>query len=154
LTVGPDAQLVALGDVFADNLQRCLANLDKGKVGPQVDVKPEACFVGFDAYKKVVAAGVDIVILAAPSAFRPSHLEAAIAAGKHVFAEKPVAIDSTGVRHVLELADQAKKKKLSVVVGYNRRYSEKYQAFQKKLRNGTIGPIKAAGCQWRQTAIW
>src|SRR6516165_9417353 len=92
-----NVKLVALGDAFEDRLQTCLKTLqDDEKVAAKVAVKPEQCFVGFDAYKKVIAAS-DVVLLCTPPHFRPMHLKAAIDAGKHVFAEKPCAVDAPGV---------------------------------------------------------
>jgi predicted dehydrogenase len=89
LQADPHTKLVALGDVFADHQATCLNSLksDRKALGDRVDVPPERCFVGFDAYKQVIASGVDVVLLAAPPHFRPLHLAAAIDAGKHVFAE-------------------------------------------------------------------
>ncbi len=99
-------KIVALGDVFKDRLDGCYSNLTsnqdhKDKVG----LSPERCFVGFDAYQKVIASGVDMVILATPPGFRPVHFRAAVDAGKHVFMEKPVAVDGPGVRMMLEAGE-------------------------------------------------
>ena len=86
------------------------------KIASKVDVSPERCFLGFGAYKDVIAAS-DVVLLCTPPHFRPAHLDAAIKAGKHVFAEKPVAVDAPGVRSVLATVELAKKKGLAVVSG-------------------------------------
>src|SRR5438874_6638573 len=115
-------QLVAMGDAFEDRLQDSLATLQKDKdVASKVAVKPDHCFVGFDAYQQVIAAS-DVVLLCTPPHFRPLHLKAAVEAGKHVFAEKPVAVDAPGVRSVLATCELAKKKNLSVVSGLCLRY--------------------------------
>jgi len=115
LAADPDVRLVAMADAFADRLQASLAHLQAdNKVGHKVDVTPERCFVGFDAYAKFLASGVDVVLLCTTPHFRPQHLRAAVEAGKHVFAEKPVAVDAPGVRSVLESCALAKAKALSI----------------------------------------
>src|SRR5262245_51424446 len=122
LKADKNVQLAALGDAFEDRLQESLATLQKDKeVASKVAVKPEHCFVGFDAYKQVIAAS-DVVLLCTPPHFRPLHLRAAVEAGKHVFAEKPVAVDAPGVRSVMESCARAKKQGLSVVSGLCLRY--------------------------------
>src|SRR4051812_28984669 len=103
LQADPNVKLVAMADAFEDRLEQSLALLrEDPKAGPKVDVKPERRFVGFDAYEKLLSSGVDVVLLCEPPHFRPQHLRAAVDAGKHVFAEKPVAVDAPGVRSVLE----------------------------------------------------
>ena len=103
LRADPNVKLTAMGDAFADRLQASLRQPAKdARSADKVDVRRRHCFVGFDAYKQVIDSGVDVVLLATPPHFRPAHLKAAVAAGKHVFAEKPVAVDAPGVRSVLE----------------------------------------------------
>src|SRR5206468_8049482 len=109
--------LTAMSDAFQDHLQRSLQSLQKEQP-EKVKVTPDHCFVGLDAYQKVIASGVDVVLLASPPGFRPVHLKSAIAAGKHVFTEKPMATDAPGVRSVLETVEDARKKKLSLVAGF------------------------------------
>src|SRR6185295_3375329 len=125
LNADKNVKLVAMGDAFPDRLQASLKILKK-TLPEKVDVKEENCFVGFDAYKHVIAAS-DVVLLCEPPHFRPSHLKAAVEAGKHVFAEKPVAVAGPGVRSVLETCELAKKKNLSVVSGLCLRYSTGFQ---------------------------
>src|SRR5664279_639366 len=105
LSAGPNLQIVALGDTFQDRVDSCRAEILKQK-GQEVPL--DKCFVGFDAYQKVLDAGVDLVILATPPFFRPDHLAAAIQAKKHVFAEKPVCVDPVGARSVMATAQKAK----------------------------------------------
>ena len=107
-TEGP-TKLVAVADAFENNLERCLRNLQKSH-GDKVDVPAERRFVGFDAYKGVLEQDIDLVLIATPPGFRPQHFEAAVAAGRHVFAEKPVAVDPAGVRRCLEAARVSKEK--------------------------------------------
>jgi len=92
-----EVELVAMGDMFRDRAEGSVAQLKRdGEIAPRVNVTPDRIFTGFDAYKKVIGAGVDVVLLASPPGFRPAHIAAAIEAGKHVFAEKPVAVDAPG----------------------------------------------------------
>ena len=111
-TAGP-TKLVAVADAFDDNLKSAVGQL-KRQHGDKVDVPEDRQFVGFDAYTKVLEQDCDIVILATPPGFRPLHFEAAINAGKHVFMEKPVAVDAVGVRKVLDANQIAKSKNLAV----------------------------------------
>lgn len=148
-------KIVALGDLFKDRLDGCYDNLTKNEgLKEKVDLSPERCFVGFDAYKKVIASGVDLVILASPPGFRPTHFQAAIRAGKHVFMEKPVAVDGPGVRMVLAAGELATQKKLGVVAGTQRRHQLGYVETIKRIHDGAIGEIVAAQCYWNQGGLW
>src|SRR5688572_11110818 len=122
LNADSNAQLVAMGDLYPDRLQSSLKTIQAEAAPGKVDVPADRQFSGFDAYKKVIAAS-DVVLLCEPPHYRPKHLKAAIDAGKHVFAEKPVAVDAPGVRSVLATCEEAKKKKLAVVSGLCMRYS-------------------------------
>lgn len=148
-------KIVALGDLFQDRLDGCFANLtgDKGLVG-KVDITKDRCFTGFDAYQKVIASGVDMVILATPPGFRPMQFKAAIEAGKHVFMEKPVAVDATGVRTVMEAGKLAAQKKLGVVAGTQRRHQLPYVETIKRIHDGAVGEIVSAQCYWNQGGLW
>src|SRR5262249_50086514 len=115
-SAGDDVRLVALGDAFRDRIDE-KRELLRESVGSKFAVKDENCFVGFDAYQGVIQSGVDVVLLATPPHFRPLHLKAAIDAGKHVFAEKPVAVDGLGAVSVLKTCEAAKGKNLSIVSG-------------------------------------
>ncbi|MGQ9455515.1 MAG: Gfo/Idh/MocA family oxidoreductase [Armatimonadota bacterium] len=148
-------RIVALGDVFKDRLESCLANLNgDDSVKSSVSVTPDRCFVGFDAYKGVIDSGVDLVILATPPGFRPAHFKYAVEAGKHVFMEKPVAVDAPGYRMVVEAGKLATQKKLAVVAGTQRRHSFNYQETIKRIHDGVIGEILAAQCYWNQGGLW
>ncbi|MGH7201996.1 MAG: Gfo/Idh/MocA family protein [Planctomycetaceae bacterium] len=143
LNADPHTQLVALGDAFDDQLQSSLDRLKKSKAGERVAVDPDHQFVGFDAYQKVIDSDVDVVLLATPPHFRPIHLQAAIEAGKHVFAEKPVAVDAPGIRSVLAACEEAKNKNLSVVSGLCWRYETGMQTLIDRIHNGALGEIVA-----------
>ena len=153
LAADPDAILTAMGDVFPDRLEESYDALVK--VDPKkVKVDKANKFVGFDAYKKVIESGVDVVLLATPPFFRPDHLIAAIDAGKHVFCEKPVAIDAPGVRKVLAAAKKAGDKKLSLVSGFTFRYDLPKRAFFEKVLNGEIGEIKTVSSTRNGGDLW
>jgi predicted dehydrogenase len=139
-------ELVAMGDLFEDRLQSSL-NYLKQNIGDKVRVRAEKCFVGWDAYKKVIACDdVDMVILTEPPHFRPSHLKAAIETGKHVFMEKPVAVDPVGVRSVIASSEKADEKDLTIVTGTQmRRISHLVESIQ-TIHEGAIGELVGGQC--------
>jgi predicted dehydrogenase len=142
LKADKNVKLVAMGDAFEDRLEKSLDTLKKDeKVAGKIDVKPEHRFVGFDAYEKVLAAGVEVVLLTTPPHFRPAHLKAAVEAGKHVFAEKPVAVDAPGVRSVLASCALARRKKLSLVSGLCLRYDYGFRETVRRLHDGAVGEV-------------
>jgi predicted dehydrogenase len=143
LNTGKDVQLVAMGDAFREPLEHSRATL-KQKLGEQVNVKDDHCFVGLDAYKHVIAADVDVVLLASPPGFRPVHFRAAVEANKHVFTEKPMATDVPGVRSIMESVALSKQKNLSIVAGFCWRYDGAKQALFEQVHNGAIGDLLAA----------
>ena len=134
--------LTAMGDVFENQLQNSLKALRK-EAEDKVKVTPEKCFVGLDAYQKVIDSGVDVVILATPPGFRPQHLKAAVEAGKHAFCEKPMATDAPGVRSVLESVEIAKRKNLAIVAGFCWRYHAARREFFRRIHDGAVGDIRA-----------
>jgi len=142
-----------MGDMFRDHLESAKANLQK-KGSDKFDVSSDRCFIGFDAYKQVIDSGVDLVILATPPGFRPIHLEAAIAAGKHVFTEKPVGVDPAGIRKVLAAAEEAQKKGLAIVAGTQRRHQAAYLESMKRIKDGALGELVTARVKWDQGNIW
>ncbi len=146
--------LVAMGDAFQDRIDDSLARLKKGKFAAQIDVPTERMFVGFDAFEKVIASDVNYIILATPPGFRPQHLKAAVAAGKNIFTEKPVAVDGAGIRTVLEVYEEAKKKGLAIGAGTQRRHQTSYIETLKRVKDGAIGEITAARAFWNQGPLW
>jgi len=154
-----DVVITALGDAFRDQLDSSLAQLKerfaKEKLAAdRLAVTPDRCFVGFDAFQKVLATDVDLVILAAPPFFRPSHLKAAIEAGKHVFTEKPVAVDPQGVRSVIATSELAATKRLAIVAGTQRRHQAHYLEAMKRVHAGDIGELVSGQCYWNMGALW
>jgi len=151
LDAGPNISITALGDTFKDRVDDCRKKMKEKK---NVEVADENCFVGFDAYEKVIASGVDIIILATPPVFRPIHFEAAVQAGKHVFMEKPVAVDPVGIRSVLATANKAKSLGLVVVTGTQRRHQRDYIEVYKQVATGTIGDIVSSNMYWNGGKLW
>jgi predicted dehydrogenase len=153
LGAAPGVKIVAMGDVFQDRLEESRNRLLKN-AGDKVDVPPDRCFVGFDAYENVISSDVNYIILATPPAFRPQHLEAAVAAGKHIFTEKPIAVDGPGVRVAFAAYEKAKQKGLAVAAGTQRRHQTGYLETMKMIRGGAIGRIVGARVYWNQGGLW
>jgi myo-inositol 2-dehydrogenase / D-chiro-inositol 1-dehydrogenase len=147
-----NVKLHAMGDLFKDHLDNCHEKLTR--FGDKVDVANDRKFIGFDAYKKVIESGVDLVILATPPGFRPAMIKATIAAGKNLFCEKPVAVDGPGIRTVLAAAEEAKAKNLAVVAGTQRRHQAGYIEVMKRIRDGVIGDLVTAQVYWNQGGLW
>jgi len=150
-----DTKVVALGDVFLDRAQKCLANLrSHTEVGNRVVIDDDHVFSGFDAYKNVIDSGVDVVILASTPHFRPKHLAYAVKQGKHCFAEKPIAVDVPGVHSVQETCELAKQRKLSIVSGLCWRYDRGVQATMEKIADGAIGDIVSIESTFNTCTLW
>ncbi|HWQ55346.1 MAG TPA: Gfo/Idh/MocA family oxidoreductase [Bryobacteraceae bacterium] len=170
LTANENVELVAMADVFEDKLTQSLTRLRDARVqsrhagitverkggqrtmkaeelvsdiGPRINVSPDKHFTGFDAFRKLAASDVDIVLLCTPPGYRPMHFEAAVAAGKHVFAEKPIATDPVGARRFMAAGEKAAQKKLTVVAGAQRHADRKYVETVAKIKGGAIGEIVA-----------
>jgi myo-inositol 2-dehydrogenase / D-chiro-inositol 1-dehydrogenase len=156
LSAHPSVRLVAMADLFEDRLKSSYDWLSNDEnTMSRVMVDPEHRFVGFDAYKELLKLDeIDYVILATPPYFRSIHLEAAIQSGKHVFMEKPVAVDPVGIRRVINAGAKAKQKALSVVAGTQRRHERSYLALMDRVDNGEIGEIVSARCYWNQGGLW
>lgn len=151
LNAGPNLQITALGDTFQDRIDSCRAGILK-QHGQEVPL--ENCFVGFDAYQKVIDSGVDIIITATPPFFRPMIVEAAIQAGKHVFAEKPVCVDPVGARSIMATAQKAKGKDLCIVTGTQRRHQRDYVANWQQVAQGAIGDLVGGNVYWNGGKLW
>ncbi|MBI5801644.1 MAG: Gfo/Idh/MocA family oxidoreductase [Verrucomicrobia bacterium] len=142
LAADKNTVLVAMGDVFEDRLASSLDALQK-KAPERVKVEKDKRFLGFDAYRKVIASDVDVVLLATPPAFRPQHLKAAVEAGKHTFAECIAAVDAPGVRSFLRSSELAASKGLGILSGFCWRYDNSARAAKQQMRAGAIGDIRA-----------
>ena len=152
-TSGNNVELHAIADVFenraAQAIEQCIE-----QHGEKVKVNADSTFVGLDSYKRILDSDVDMVILATPPGFRPLHFEKAIDAGKHVFMEKPVAVDAPGIRRVLEAGKKATEKKLWVQVGLQRRHEPIYQDTIEQLQGGIIGDLLVSRVYWNNNGVW
>ena len=151
LKAGPNLKIVALADVLKDHMDACRAELGQKA---QVQVADDHCFLGFDAYKKLLDSDIDIMINATPPHFRSIHFDAAVEAKKHCFLEKPVAVDPPGVRAILASGQKAAAYNLSVVTGTQRRHDRAYQETYNRVSHGAIGKITGASCRWNSSMLW
>lgn len=151
----PGVELFAMADLFDDRLIGSYASLKGGDYRDRVNVTDSRKFIGWDAYKQLLALDeVDSVILATPPHFRPVQFAASIAAGKHVFFEKPVGVDAIGIRTVLAAADEADRKGLKVVAGTQRRHQAKYLQLMQRVHQGDIGDIVSGNVYWNGGELW
>lgn len=148
-----NCQLVAMADVFADRLAVSRASLAKAG-GEKFYVREEQCFVGFDAYQKLLECDLDVVVLATPPHFRPEHIRAAVERGVHIFAEKPVAVDAPGVRSVMASCETAAEKGLSVVSGLCFRYFNPAREAVRRIHDGAIGEIHTLQANDYRGELW
>ena len=152
LEAGPNVSINALADIFKDRQDACRKVL---KEKYNNDVPDENCFLGFDAYKKVLAMPeIDVVLLCTPTHFRPEQFKAAVEAKKHIFMEKPCAVDPSGIRTVIAAAKVAETAGLTVITGNQRRHRRDYWEAYVNVRNGMIGDIVATSAHWDQGAWW
>ena len=154
LNADSNVRLVAVGDAFRDRANACLQTLrNNNAIAGRVNVDNELIFTGLDAYRQVIPA-CDLVVLATPPGFRPIHIAAAVAARKHIFTEKPVAVDGPGVRACLRAYLDAKQHNLAIVAGTQRRYQTGYRESMRRIHDGAIGQITSARCYWNQGGLW
>ncbi len=151
LDAGPNLSIVAIADVFQDRIDGIRTKLKDEK---GVELADANCFTGFDAYKRLLEVDLDLVILATPPFFRPEHFQACVAARKHVFMEKPVAVDPVGARAVMAASKQAEAAGLCVVTGTQRRHSWNYNNVLARINAGMMGNIVATNVYWNQNKLW
>lgn len=156
LEADPDTRITALADLFPDRLASSREHLaGETSFNGRGAVEDSHCYTGFQAYQRLLdEADVDIVVLATPPHFRPIHLEAAVAAGKHVFMEKPAAADPAGVRRAIAAAKTAEAAGLCIVAGTQRRHEASYLAAMEQVASGAIGDVTHASCYWNQGGLW
>jgi myo-inositol 2-dehydrogenase/D-chiro-inositol 1-dehydrogenase len=151
ISSGPDLEIIALADVFQDKIDACRERFASFKL----PIPAENCFTGFDGYKKLMALpDVDVVILATPCKFRPEHFLEAVSTNKHVFMEKPLAVDPVGIRSIIATARKAAAIGLCVVTGTQRRHQEDYIETYKQVVGGAIGKVTSAKAFWNQDHVW
>lgn len=143
----------AMADVFPDRMASSKRNLAAG-AKEKFQVTDDRTFIGFDAYKHVLDTDIDVVIIATPPGFRPAHVVAAVEAGKHIFMEKPVAVDGPGIRKVIRASVRAKGKGLAIVAGTQRRHDNAYNECMDRIRSGQIGDVVASYAYWNQGGLW
>jgi predicted dehydrogenase len=154
-TEGP-VQLVGVADAFEDKAHGAVAGLKKQfeKQPDRVKVADDAIFTGFDAYKKLIDSGIDVVVIATPPGFRPIHFEYAVQKGKNIFAEKPVATDAPGIRRFLAAVAESKKKNLKVGIGLQRHHQAPYIDTVKRIQDGALGDLILMRAYWNGTRPW
>jgi myo-inositol 2-dehydrogenase / D-chiro-inositol 1-dehydrogenase len=151
LNAAPNVQLVALGDMFPDRIKGSQRTLSKV---PGYKVSDDNIFSGWNAYQQVINSSADLILFATPPGFRPMHFAAAVAAGKHVFLEKPIAVDPVGVRKVLETGKVAAQKKLAVVAGTQYRHQTSFMETVKRIQDGQIGEITGGRAYYNAGTLW
>ncbi len=151
LNAGPNVEIVALADVFEDRVEACRKQIKEEK---GIEISPDKCFSGINSFEKLMNCDIDIVILATPPHFRPQHFEACVKAKKHVFMEKPVAVDPVGVRSVMVSAEKAKMLGLSVITGTIKRHQADYLETFRRVNNGQIGDIVSANSYYNVGKLW
>lgn len=148
------ARLTAIGDIFENRLKLGKEVLARGLNKEQFAVADDHCFSGWDAYDQVLASGVDVVLMCTPPHFRPEQMEKAVAAGVHIFCEKPVAVDPVGVRRVMAASKVAAEKKLSLVSGLCWRYDAGVLATMQRIHDGAIGQVLATQANYLAQPLW
>ena len=159
IAASENVSVVALGDVFPDKMAKAREQFarvagENATFAARYQVTEEKCFVGLDAIDKVLAADIDLAILATPPAFRSAHLTKAIAAGKHVFMEKPVAVDVAGALEVIAASDRARQQGLAIVSGTQRRHDPRYIETIRRIHDGAIGDVLTGQVYWNQGGLW
>ena len=150
---GANVQLVCMADAFRERLDISLAAIAKRCPG-HAEVREEHKFVGLDAAEKAIQSDVDMVLLCSPPGFRPPHFEAAVAAGKNIFMEKPLCVDGPGYRRVCAANEKAKQKKLMVAVGLNLRHSQATRDAMEQIHNGAIGRVQFFRAYYNAAGVW
>ena len=153
LAAAKGVRIVALADAFEDRLKACRERLAKGNP-ESATVAEDHCFVGLDAFEKLLKTDVNYVILATPPGFRPQHIAAAIAAGKNVFAEKPVCVDSAGAQKCFSMVDEITRKNLALGAGTQYRHFDPYIQSMKRIHDGQIGRLTGARGYYNTGELW
>ena len=159
LLAGENIELVAMGDIFKAKVEKSLGRLMKIKedgraLKDSVKVEPDHSFAGLDAYKKVIDSGIDYVLLCTPPGFRPAHIEYAVKKGVNIFAEKPCATDSPGVRRILALEKEMKRKGIALLSGFNSRHVFHYADLVKAIHDGELGDVMSLYAYFNTGNIW
>lgn len=148
-----NTRLVAVADAFRDKARGAVEAL-KEHAEDKVGVTEDSIFDGIDAYKKAIDSDCDLVVIATPPGFKPQQFDYAIAANKHVFMEKPVAVDAPGVRRVLNAVEKSKKQNRMVAIGLQRRHEPRYMETVQRIQEGAIGDVILSRVYWNGGGIW
>lgn len=148
-----NVKLYALADLFSDQVENTKSIIDRS-FPDKSEVSNTNIASGFDAFEKIMESEVDLVILATPPAFRPQHFKYAVQCDKHIFMEKPVAIDPAGIKSVLEYGKLAQEKKLSVQTGFQYRNHNGFKENINEIHNGFIGEPLSAHSEYYMGDIW
>lgn len=154
LTINENIKLVATADLYPEKCESLRTSMSK-RHPDKVDVADDKMYHGLDAYKRVLDdPNVDVVLLTTSPGFRPFHITDAVAAGKHVFAEKPSCVDPTGYRICLAAHEQAVANKTAIVTGTQYRRQVNYIGAVEQIRQGAIGEIINAVTRYCSNGIW
>ena len=159
MLAGANIELIAMGDIFMSRVEGSLARLSRlakndGALEGRIKVTPDHCFAGLDAYRKVIDSDIDYVLLCTPPGFRPEHIEYAVRKGIHIFAEKPCATDAPGVRRILALEDEMKRKGIALLSGFNGRHIFHYADLVRAVQDGRIGQVMSLYAYFNTGDIW
>ena len=154
-----DVELTAMGDLFQSQIDERLGALREYKTRDKqplkgINVKPENCFTGYEAYKRVIDSDIDVVLLVTPPYARPEHFEYAVKAGKNIFVEKPCATDAAGINRMMALEDEINRKGLNVVAGFERRHLPFMKECRQRLQDGAIGEMTTGYAYFNTNSIW
>jgi myo-inositol 2-dehydrogenase / D-chiro-inositol 1-dehydrogenase len=160
VTAAPNVELVSMADIHQSQIEKSIARLKKFKTRDKKNlpgisnIRPDKCFTGLDAYKKVIDSGIDYVLLCTPPGFRPDHIEYSVKKGIHIFAEKPCATDAPGIRKIMDLIPEIERKGLGLLAGFNSRHIFHYQDAVKAVQDGKIGKVMSLHCYFNTRNIW
>jgi predicted dehydrogenase len=153
MTADDEVVITHFADVFPERMEKARSLLTS-EWGDRITATDKDCFSGFDGFKRLCTQGCDYVILATPPHFRPMHLARAVGSGKHVFTEKPVAVDPEGIRMVFAVHNEAERRQLSVVAGTQRRHERCYLEAMDRIKNGAVGELVSGSCYWNMAELW
>jgi predicted dehydrogenase len=148
-------RVVALADLFPDQLVKGKQHFDAlaAKHGNS-GIDPKQIFRGPRAYQALAnSPDVDVVQISTPCIFHPEHLEAAVDAGKHVYCEKPVAVDVTGCKRVLRIGEKVQDR-FSLDIGFQCRYAPPFAELARRVQAGALGKIACGAAYYQSTGAF
>lgn len=152
-----NVKLIALADAFqdrVDDLAKKLRENPNAKIRGKSDVQPDHMFVGLDACSKICDTDIDVLLIGTIPYCKPEMMEICAAKGKHVFIEKPVAVDPVGIRKFIAATKLHQSRGLSLVAGTQRRHQKEYQQTIEKIHAGEIGDVLALRAYWCDNLPW